>query len=408
MKKIIMLLPLLIFINLKLDAQLMEVNNIKLNLNNQIKLDINGSIVNTGIINLNSSSNDTAILAIKENITNSGEIKNNGYIYLAGNWINNGNYFPQQGTIFLYGTNQNIGGTNSSSFYNLFLVGTGIKTLYNDLSINGTLKLFDSELAAMEKSITINNESTTAIQRNNGFISTSLNGSLNRKMLSTQIYEFPLGADLLNPIYRPVYITTSFAELNNFEVGFINNSPDFYGMYSSLKNEDIEYINENFFHSIRRIQGQSDAEILIKYENSDGSFDALSAWQSSHSPKWIKVDNSGFNSENNAFIQNFVNSDKKYYTAAKINEEITEEIHIYNSFSPNGDNLNDYWIIDGCEGCSVKIFNRNGNLVFESEDNSVSWDGKYKEKNVPDATYYYIITTSDGSKTYKGSVTIIR
>lgn len=408
MKKIIFLLPLLICNFLQLDAQLLKVNNIKLNLNNQIKVDVNGSIANTGIINLNSSSNDTAILVIKGEITNSGEIKNNGYIYLTGNWINNGSYLPQQGTVFLNGINQNIGGTNSSSFYNLFLVGTGIKTLFNDLSINGTLNLYDSEMAAGEKLITINNESTSAILRNGGFISTSLNGSLNRKMLSTQTYEFPMGADLLNPVYRPVYITTSFAELNNFEVGFINNSPDFYGMYSSLKNEGIEYINENFFHSIRRLQGQSNAEILIKYENSDGNFDILSAWQSSPSPKWIKVDNSGFNSENNAFIQNFVSSDKRYFTAAKINEEITEELHIYNSFSPNGDNLNDYWIIDGCAGCSVKIFNRNGNLVFESEDNSVSWDGKYKEKNVPDATYYYIITTSDGSKTYKGSVTIIR
>ncbi|MDY0160481.1 MAG: gliding motility-associated C-terminal domain-containing protein, partial [Bacteroidales bacterium] len=88
--------------------------------------------------------------------------------------------------------------------------------------------------------------------------------------------------------------------------------------------------------------------------------------------------------------------------------EELENIIIYNSFSPNGDGFNDTWIIDNCPNCNVKVYNRNGNIVFSSDDNSISWDGKYNNKKVPDATYYYIISPSNSTEIIKGSVTIIR
>jgi gliding motility-associated-like protein len=70
------------------------------------------------------------------------------------------------------------------------------------------------------------------------------------------------------------------------------------------------------------------------------------------------------------------------------------EIFFPNAFSPNGDGLNDVWApIDyGSAGeIQIQIFNRWGELVFESNDVSKGWDGTYKgELLAPDNFVYHV------------------
>lgn len=78
-----------------------------------------------------------------------------------------------------------------------------------------------------------------------------------------------------------------------------------------------------------------------------------------------------------------------------------------NTITPNGDGKNDTFIIEGIEnysGNSVKIYNRNGNLVFETNDYQNNWDGN----GLPAASYFYIIDLNLDGEPYHGSVTIIR
>lgn len=89
------------------------------------------------------------------------------------------------------------------------------------------------------------------------------------------------------------------------------------------------------------------------------------------------------------------------------------DIHVYSGFSPNGDGENDLWIIDYMELHSpntVTIYNRWGNEVWfgENYDNvNVVWDGKTKDgAELPDGTYYYVIT--EGAGTMKGWVELTR
>jgi gliding motility-associated-like protein len=88
-------------------------------------------------------------------------------------------------------------------------------------------------------------------------------------------------------------------------------------------------------------------------------------------------------------------------------------LKIYSGFTPNGDGHNDFWDIDDIiyyPNASVKVFDRWGRVVFSSvgyADNQ-RWDGKYKGKELPIGTYYYIIELKDGSEPYKGPVTIVR
>jgi gliding motility-associated-like protein len=84
-------------------------------------------------------------------------------------------------------------------------------------------------------------------------------------------------------------------------------------------------------------------------------------------------------------------------------------LEIPNVFSPNGDGVNDTWEIAGLRGaanCSVEIFNRWGQQVYNSHEYNVPWDGTWKGKPVPVGTFYYIIKTV--TRNYNGWVAVIR
>ncbi len=93
---------------------------------------------------------------------------------------------------------------------------------------------------------------------------------------------------------------------------------------------------------------------------------------------------------------------------------ITNEMTIPGSFSPNGDGINDHWLIPGIEffpNAQMKIYSRWGQVVAEITGYSASknWDGTYLGKPVPDGTYFYVLDRSNGDEeTLKGTVTIIR
>jgi gliding motility-associated-like protein len=87
------------------------------------------------------------------------------------------------------------------------------------------------------------------------------------------------------------------------------------------------------------------------------------------------------------------------------------DIKIPNTFSPNGDGVNDLWQIQGLLGSSdvdITVFNRNGQKVYESKGYPKAWDGKLKNINLPQGMYYYLIDThSQIRPIYRGSLLII-
>lgn len=89
----------------------------------------------------------------------------------------------------------------------------------------------------------------------------------------------------------------------------------------------------------------------------------------------------------------------------------SDAVEIPNLISPNGDGINDTWIIPqeytrGTE-TEVIIINTNGEIVLKTTDYLNNWpEDTTNFKNV-NPVYYYIITTKSG-KTRKGSITIIK
>jgi gliding motility-associated-like protein len=84
---------------------------------------------------------------------------------------------------------------------------------------------------------------------------------------------------------------------------------------------------------------------------------------------------------------------------------------IPNVFSPNGDGINDFWIIkhlDAYPGATVQIFDRYGKAILKSTGYNTPWDGNNAGKPLPAGVYYYIIDPKNGLKPLTGSVTILR
>jgi hypothetical protein len=99
-------------------------------------------------------------------------------------------------------------------------------------------------------------------------------------------------------------------------------------------------------------------------------------------------------------------------------EVIPTEFHPPNVFTPNDDDVNDYYAMemrdentgelknilppDNCVGQfeRIRIFNRWGNMVYESSDRNFRWYGKDAAAGV----YYYQVQYSN--RTYKGAVSV--
>jgi gliding motility-associated-like protein len=84
------------------------------------------------------------------------------------------------------------------------------------------------------------------------------------------------------------------------------------------------------------------------------------------------------------------------------------DVFIPNTFTPNGDGINDTWAITGLDaGSTIKVFTRNGTIVYQSAGYGIAWNGAYNGKKLPAGVYYYVITTKRNPQQYSGAVTII-
>ena len=88
-------------------------------------------------------------------------------------------------------------------------------------------------------------------------------------------------------------------------------------------------------------------------------------------------------------------------------------LYIPNTFTPNGDGLNDLFEIPHANltEFQIRIFDRWGELLFESNSTDTSWDGTYKGKEVSEDVYVYTITAKGfDQKEYvkRGHVTVLK
>jgi gliding motility-associated-like protein len=110
-----------------------------------------------------------------------------------------------------------------------------------------------------------------------------------------------------------------------------------------------------------------------------------------------------------------VNGSATCYGYATLHAEVAppQPFFVPNAFSPNGDGNNDVFQIFGqsIKTITLKVFNRWGELVYQSDNQFDAWDGSYKgQLQMPGVfTYTAQVTYLDSRKSeVKGTVTLIR
>lgn len=104
-------------------------------------------------------------------------------------------------------------------------------------------------------------------------------------------------------------------------------------------------------------------------------------------------------------IDTFTNCSDTLTKTIEIKENLV--IYIPSAFTPNGDGLNDYFfpVTNNFNRLHVKIFNRWGEVVFESNDFYPGWDGQYKEVLCMKGMYSYFMEFSNTFNLKKQAVT---
>ncbi len=89
---------------------------------------------------------------------------------------------------------------------------------------------------------------------------------------------------------------------------------------------------------------------------------------------------------------------------------IRVEMTIPNVFTPNGDGINDCFVINNLpENSKLQIFDRNGVLLYESDNYRQDWDGRDKNGNrLMQDNYWYMLTVAYSGEKFHGSIYLKR
>ncbi len=385
--------------------------------NHGAKINIASGVVVTVGDFTNETAGDDGIIYLDGTLQVTGNITNSSAGHLFGDIES-----TPDGQVILSGQDKTISGQTEIYFENLTIndsrtmqIGSNV---FGNLTLNGVLDLNSNTL-------TISNGQNDAINYSSGYIKSETSENDGLGIVSWKIgdntgtYSIPFGASQSsdNDLNLSVNITNAGSSSN----GYINfatyptntqNNPlptdvlslnDYDALaiadrfwliqpvYSVNPDFSIEMsFTDNDLDTASNMYLNPDSLAIIRYNPDDDTWSDL---------KIPSVTNM------NKITGNILGSDvyKWFSIASEKADTQNVEIIIPNGITPNNDNYNDTWVIEGCENCEVYIYNRWGNKVYYSENYDNSWDGG---KNPSGAYYYVIITPSN--KIIKGVVNILR
>jgi len=140
-----------------------------------------------------------------------------------------------------------------------------------------------------------------------------------------------------------------------------------------------------------------------------GSYGASYRWQDSSTGQFLSVTDTG------KYSVTVIDSNGcSYFDSVLVTLMCTPKLVVPSAFTPNGDGKNDFFVpryINTPVKYEVHVYNRWGEMVFESNNITVGWDGNFKGKAQPPGTYlYYIQYTFTGQKQQglRGAVELLR
>lgn len=362
--------------------------------------------------------NNTMVSVYDNTINNDGsELVNNGDLYFFKDLANNGN--------ITFTSNNNISGVYFVGDEQQIISGSGLTNVF-DIEFNNSTSSFAFSL---EKELIIHG--TLLFQ--NGVIHNTTQGVLSFQSnsdyenLNNQSYAnnkarkkgnsafiFPVGDYKLDTfISRPLEISASDNINNQFLVTFNWSNSDVDFSHNS-KEPSIGLIDMNEFWEINREIGNFDVSVTLTWNNvttpdfirSNPTDMIIVRWNGF---KW--VNEGGVVDVGNSKITSNVSEYGIFTLASKSNIEVARVANMSDSFSPNGDGINDTFeilgLVDSYPNFKMKVYDKYGKLLFNYRNNgNLSpnwWDGTLEGKEMPVATYWYVIDYNDSkTKAYQG------
>lgn len=392
---------------------------------------VSGLFINDASLHVQSNATLTILGDLEAEVN--AEIYNAGSIFLRDDLINNttNQLFNNQinGDFWLIGNNQNLGGVSPTSFYNLHFQG-GLLTIKNfnqNAEVRNFLDINEQIMETNNFIVHLSNPAWNALNFSNGFVSSSLLGGYFARSTNTQEdYIFPVGQLNFFPNTRPVFVTPNSSNNAVFQVRLAPVGPgiDNSGVSASgalgpfdinAKQPSINLMNDAFYHNIFRSSGNTNADIAIYYNSSDGDFETVAQWMNNeHRDAFFTIEADNFFNLDRVAFKNAVNNfNDDVFTLVNLNLDIV----IPNGVSANGDGLNDFLIIDNIEyypNNSLSIFNRWGDLVFNAAPYENNWQGQSNVRGVIGGdqlipgTYFYVFKLQENATPIKGYIELKR
>ena len=104
------------------------------------------------------------------------------------------------------------------------------------------------------------------------------------------------------------------------------------------------------------------------------------------------------------------NTVEKFFEIKRSRLEFSSLV-VNNSFSPNGDGINDSWGVPGIrfyEGARISVYDNVGSRLFYTESPDQGWDGPFEGKQMPIGTYFWVIEIRETGEMRRGMLNLIR
>jgi gliding motility-associated-like protein len=374
-----------------------------------------------------------------------GKVDIDGTMIIKGDWINNAltPVFTNiesspDGTVVLDGANpQIIGGTSPTSFENLSLIRSRKTIQKTNCIINGILSI-NAILDLNKNKLILNNNSTSAINYISKYILSESAPSQGYSEIQWNIgnslgtYNIPFGSGLsIDADLNLSLSTISSGNPSTGNISFATYPTDCFNYEFPSNVFDLNYdvsavVDRYWIINPDYAINKPDIDIAFQY-NSDDIDNCndkviqqnLKAIRYNTSlMTWDDINPSGVDNKSSKTVTvSGILQNNFYAPWTLFSENPVINIYIPNSFTPDGDGLNDNFtaVGDGLEKYEfhMYIFDRWGEIIYQTNDIYIPWDGTVAKsgRDAPLGVYAYLVNlVNEKGKDYSfsGSVTLLR
>ncbi|MBN1414871.1 MAG: gliding motility-associated C-terminal domain-containing protein [Bacteroidales bacterium] len=322
-------------------------------------------------------------------LSNSGQMINNGILYVQGNWNNTGIYEEMQGRVIFNGTVPQSISHNNQAFFHLVINGGEISAEDN-ITIHGSLSLLSGIVTPSERSqIVLTHQSDILSSSELSYI----NGPLYHSGTGNKF--FPVGK---NGHYCPVslYRIEGFEPVTGMELFEPNENP-FPGAGLSRVSTDRYWqktqLSGTFEGALAGIRSSHDnplqniADVVIAQAPATGGvFESIG--RSADSGPDEVISSLSFNENIIALAESF-------------------GIAIINVITPNNDGINDFLTVTHIELVpenEIMVLDRLGNTLYKERNYTNLWNGN----ELPQGNYYCIFKDLIHDRVFKQTISIVK